>query len=81
MKEDNLHVHILSVLVKEVLEEVGDRLVGDVATHHNVPEKGDILAEKSILCLAVKVNIDYLTDFNCRWIVLSKGIKMFMHSK
>ena len=38
MKEDNLHVHILSVLVKEVLEEVRHRLIRDVATHNDVPE-------------------------------------------
>ena len=38
MKKHNLHVHILPVLVQEVLEEVRDGLVGDVAAHDNVPE-------------------------------------------
>ena len=38
MKKHNLHVHILPVLVQEVLEEVRDGLVGDVAAHHHVPE-------------------------------------------
>ena len=42
MQEDNLHVHILPVLVEEVLEEVWHWLVGDVATHHNVPGKGEM---------------------------------------
>ena len=37
MKEDNLHVHILSVFVKEVLEEVRHGLIRDVSTHNNVP--------------------------------------------
>ena len=38
MQEDHLHIHILAVLVEEVLEEVWDWLVGDVAAHNNVPE-------------------------------------------
>ena len=36
MQEDHLHIHILSVLVEEVLKEVWDRLVGDVAAHNNM---------------------------------------------
>ena len=39
VQEDNLYVHVLPVLVEEVLEEVGDGLVGDVAAHYNVPAK------------------------------------------
>ena len=38
VKEHNLHLHVLAVLVEEVLEEVRDWLVGDVAAHHHVPE-------------------------------------------
>ena len=38
MKEDNLYVQIVPVLVKEVFEEVRHRLIRDVATHNNVPE-------------------------------------------
>ena len=49
VKEDNLDIYILPVLVKEVLEEMGHWLIGDVTTHHNVPEKGCNLAEKSSL--------------------------------
>lgn len=36
MQEDNLHVNVLAVLVQEVLEEVWDWFVGDVATHDNM---------------------------------------------
>lgn len=36
MQEDNLHVNVLAVLVQEVLEEVRDWFVGDVATHDNM---------------------------------------------
>ena len=36
MQEDNLHVDVLAVLVQEVLEEVRDWFVGDVATHDNM---------------------------------------------
>ena len=36
MKEHNLHVHILPVLVQEVLQEVRDGLVGDVTADHDV---------------------------------------------
>ena len=36
VKEHNLHLHVLAVLVEEVLEEVGDGLVGDVATDDDV---------------------------------------------
>ena len=39
MKEDNLNIDVLSVLMQEVLQEVGDGLVGDVATDHNVPRE------------------------------------------
>ena len=38
VKEDNLYVQIIPVLVKEVFEEVRHRLICDVATHNNVPE-------------------------------------------
>ena len=37
VEEDHLHVHVLPVLVEEVLEEVGDRFVGDVAADNYVP--------------------------------------------
>ena len=40
MQEDDLDVDVLPVLVQEVLEEVGDGLVGDVAADHNVPVEG-----------------------------------------
>ena len=40
MQEDDLDVHVLPVLVEEVLQEVRDRLVGDVAANHNVPAAG-----------------------------------------
>lgn len=36
MQEDNFHVDVLAVLVQEVLEEVRDWFVGDVATHDNM---------------------------------------------
>lgn len=36
MQEDDLDVDILTILVQEILEEVRDRLVGDVAAHNNV---------------------------------------------
>ena len=36
MEEDNQLLHLLPVRVEEVLEEVGDGLVGDVAAHHDV---------------------------------------------
>ena len=36
VQEDHLHIHILSVLVEEVLKEVWNRLVGDVAAHNNM---------------------------------------------
>ena len=36
VKEHNLHLHVLAVLMEEVLEEVGDGLVGDVAADHDV---------------------------------------------
>ena len=38
VKEDNLYVQIVPVLVKEVFEEVRHRLICYVATHNNVPE-------------------------------------------
>ena len=37
VEEDNFYIDILPVFMKEVLEEVGHRLVGDVATHDDVP--------------------------------------------
>lgn len=36
MQEDNFHVDVLAILVQEILEEVRDRLVGDVAAHDNM---------------------------------------------
>ena len=39
MQEDDLDVHVLPVLVQEVLEEVRDRLVRDVAAHDDVPAR------------------------------------------
>jgi hypothetical protein len=39
VQEDNLDVDILSVFMQEVLEEVGDGLVGDVAAHNDVPAR------------------------------------------
>lgn len=36
MQEDNFHVDVLAILVQEVLEEVRDWFVGDVATHDNM---------------------------------------------
>lgn len=36
MQEDNFHVDVLAVLVQEVLEEVRDWFVGDVAAHDNM---------------------------------------------
>ena len=43
MQEHHLNIHILSVLVEEVLQEVGDRLVGDVATDHDVSATKEII--------------------------------------
>ena len=37
MEEDDIHVNIVSIFVEEVLQEHGDGLKGDVATHDNVP--------------------------------------------
>jgi len=34
MEKDNFHVHIFSVFVKEVFEEVGHRIIGDMSTHN-----------------------------------------------
>ena len=41
VKEDNLNIVFLPVLVKKVLEEVGDGLIGDVATDHDMSEEGE----------------------------------------
>ena len=49
VKEDNLHIYILPVFVKEVLEEMGHWLICNVPTHHNVPEKCYNLTGKSSL--------------------------------
>ena len=38
VEEDDIHVHIVPILVEEVLQEHGDWLEGDVATHNNVPK-------------------------------------------
>lgn len=38
VNKDYLHVHVLSVLVQEVGEETGDRVIGDVTTNHYVPK-------------------------------------------
>ena len=37
VEEDNLHVHVFSVLVEKVFEEVRDGLVSDVTTDYDVP--------------------------------------------
>ena len=34
MEKDNFHVHIFSVFVKEVFEEVGHRIIGDMSTNN-----------------------------------------------
>ena len=39
VKEDDIHIHIVPVLVEEIRQEHGDRLEGDVSTHNNVPGK------------------------------------------
>ncbi len=39
VQEDDLHVHVLPVLVQKVLEEVRDGLVGDVSADDDVPER------------------------------------------
>ena len=39
VQEDDLNVHVLSVLVQKVFQEVGHGLIRDVATHHNMPAK------------------------------------------
>ena len=37
MEEDDIHVHIVTILVEKVLQEHRDGLEGDVATNDNVP--------------------------------------------
>ena len=39
VKEDDIHIHIVPVLVQEIRQEHGDWLEGDVSTHNNVPGK------------------------------------------
>ena len=46
MKKDNLHVNIFSVFMEEILEEMRDRLIGNMATHNNVPGGGTKLVFK-----------------------------------
>jgi hypothetical protein len=36
VQKDNLYVDILAILVQEILEEMRDRFVGDVAAHDNM---------------------------------------------
>ena len=38
VEKDDFDVHVLSVLVEKVLEEMGDGLVRYVTTHHDVPD-------------------------------------------
>lgn len=49
VQEQNLHVHVVAVLVQKVLEEVRDALECDVSTYHDVPgtvgERQDALAD------------------------------------
>ena len=42
LRADSSKQHLFPVRMKKVLEEVGDRLIGDVTTHHNVtPDEND----------------------------------------
>ena len=50
MEENHLDVNVLPVLVEEVLQEVRHRLIGDVATDHNVPGKNTKSLEISGFC-------------------------------
>jgi hypothetical protein len=53
MQKHHFHVHIFSILVQKVLQEVTDRLVRDVTTDHDVPRigatRGAVLANDSCL--------------------------------
>ena len=37
VQEDDFHVHILSVFMKEIFQEVWNWFVSDVAAHDNMP--------------------------------------------
>ena len=50
MEENHLDVNVLPILVEEVLQEVRHRLIGDVATDHNVPGKNTESLEISGFC-------------------------------
>ena len=50
VEENHLDVNVLPVLVEEVLQEVRHRLIGDVATDHNVPGKNTKSLEISGFC-------------------------------
>ena len=47
--EDDLDVHIFSVLVEKVGQKTGHRVEGDMATDHNVSEILDTLDRKSVV--------------------------------
>ena len=61
VEENHFDINILSVLVQEVLQEVGHRLIGDVATDHDVPGKNTKSLKKSDLCNVVDCHAPYMT--------------------
>ena len=61
MEENHFDVNIFSVLVQEVLQEVRHRLIGDVATDHDVPGKNTKSLQKSDLCNIVDCHAPYTT--------------------
>ena len=61
MEENHFDVNIFSVLVQEVLQEVRHRLIGDVATDHDVPGENTKSLRKSDLCNVVDFHAPYMT--------------------
>ena len=38
VKEDNININIFSIFMKEILQKIWNRLIGDVTTNHNMSE-------------------------------------------
>ena len=69
MEENHFDINIFSVFVQKVLQEVGHRLVGDVATNNNVPVSKLISNIEGLLTFQMEIII----EIDLKWILKGNG--------
>lgn len=60
--KDNLHIHIFSIFVEKILQEIGNWVKRDVATNNNMSERRkarSIISHQSSYYLCWTFNVNY----------------------